>query len=51
MPWIWCGVADCAMYEDVVLSSIVPDVQMCSTCVPVHPDVLYHTSIIICYVL
>ena len=30
MPWIWCDVADCAMFEDVVLSSVF---QM-SRCVP-----------------
>ena len=39
MPWIYGGLSDCATFEDDVLSCAVPDVQMCSRCVPVHPYV------------
>ena len=41
------------MFEDDVLSCIVPDVQMCSRCVPVHPDVIvsYQHCYILCTLL
>ena len=40
VPWIWSDVANCATFADVVLSCDVPEVQMCSRCVPVCPVVL-----------
>ena len=53
MPWILRWIADCATFEDIVLSCILPDVQMCSRCVPVHPDVLvsYQHYYMLCTVI
>ena len=51
VPWIWRCVAECATFEDIVLSCIVPDVQMCSCVFLFIQMFLYHIDIIICYVL
>ena len=53
VPWLRCACADCATFEDNILSCIVPDVQMYSRCVPVHPDVivLYQHCYILCTLL